>query len=131
MDLQTTSTMEIIWISIRDLLNIHHGDRGRMEVWRLYGPPMDVMFCVGRLSRVMSSCRVHLHSECNIVERRIDLKLMWFESSVLFEICRVMKSGSVKCGNRDDCGVSRYLCVSKWVMRIIIKSVECGVIAVP
>jgi len=47
MNLQTTSTMEIIWISIRDPLNIHRGDRGHMEVWRLYRPPMDVMFRVG------------------------------------------------------------------------------------
>jgi len=39
--------LEIIWISIRDPLNIHRGDRGHMEVWRLYRPPMDVMFRVG------------------------------------------------------------------------------------
>jgi len=68
MNLQTTSTVEIIWISIRDPLNIHRGDRGYMEVWRLYGPPMDVMFRVGRdivvcrnLSYIHNRCPIDIH----------------------------------------------------------------------
>lgn len=36
--------MEIIWISIRSLSAIHYGDRYCMELWRLYGCLMDVMF---------------------------------------------------------------------------------------
>lgn len=39
--------MDVLWISIRSLFDIHHGDRRRIELWTSYGRLMDVMFCVG------------------------------------------------------------------------------------
>ncbi|XP_029154844.1 uncharacterized protein LOC114927940 [Nylanderia fulva] len=43
----TISIVEIVWISIRNPSVVHRGGRGRMEVWRLYGRPLDVLFRVG------------------------------------------------------------------------------------
>lgn len=91
-----------------------------MYVWYTYDVRSTRQTRVSHLSRVVSSYHVRLHSH-HIVEC-IDLKLMWFEYSVLylFETRRVTKSGNVEC--RDGCCISRCLRVSKWMRIIIITS---------
>jgi len=81
MNLQTTSTVEIIWISIRDPLNIHRGDRGHMEVWRLYGCHVPCGYLY-----ISETVFLLIFFSVRYISKRLQLFLMilWFFKNLIF-----------------------------------------------